>query len=106
MIIEFTVANYLSFKEPQTLSMVAAKIKSKNKLLDEENTFEAKHTQLLKSKAIYGANGSGKSNLIKAFKDFSRILQFSLKDERQLDIDRAFHLNDATVNEPTLFQLV
>ncbi|NUQ78057.1 MAG: ATP-binding protein [Polyangiaceae bacterium] len=66
MLIEFSVENFLSFNERVTLSMVAAPE------LDEadgltENTFEAPGgIRLLKSALVYGANASGKSNLLKA----------------------------------------
>ena len=64
MIIEFSVKNYRSIKEMQTLSMVAAPIKSKYPELDTNNVIKVSDKlSLLKSAAIYGANGSGKSNI-------------------------------------------
>ena len=66
MIEEFSFGNMCSFKEIQTLNMTAAKIKSSNSLLDEQNVIPIKENlYLLKSKAIYGANASGKSNVIR-----------------------------------------
>jgi predicted ATP-dependent endonuclease of OLD family len=66
MLIEFSVENFLSFREKQTFSMVAAP-----RLRKKENVFKPdvqgeKLPDLLKVAAIYGANASGKSNLIKA----------------------------------------
>ena len=67
MLIEFSVGNYRSFKEPVTFSMVAANLVAKDKNLDANNVFAAdKDLRLLKSAAIYGANASGKSNLARA----------------------------------------
>ncbi|MDD2776462.1 MAG: ATP-binding protein [Gallionella sp.] len=68
MLIEFSVENFLSFREKQTFSMVAAP-----RLRKKENVFKPdvrgeKLPDLLKVAAIYGANASGKSNLIKALK--------------------------------------
>ena len=61
MIIEFSVKNYRSIKELQTLSLIAAPIKSKNQELDINNVIPvSEKLSLLKSVAIYGANGSGK----------------------------------------------
>ena len=40
MLIEFTVGNYRSFKEPVTLSMVASKLVSQDQQLDENTIFE------------------------------------------------------------------
>ena len=66
MLVQFSVKNFLSFCEPVTLSLLAAP-----ELDDEEqkseNTFVAAGgLRLVKSAAIYGANASGKSNLIYA----------------------------------------
>lgn len=67
MLIEFSISNYLSFREKQTFSMVAAP-----RLKKGDNVFKPvvkgeKLPDLLKVAAIYGPNASGKSNLIKAF---------------------------------------
>jgi len=61
MLIEFSVENFLSFKERVTLSMDTS---SGTKL--SQNIIKTPKMRLLKSTAIYGANSSGKSNLIKA----------------------------------------
>lgn len=61
MLLEFTVSNFLSFKELVTLSLEAAGISEYP-----ENAFEAGRYRLLKSAVVYGANASGKSNLIEA----------------------------------------
>lgn len=66
MLIEFSVSNFRSFREKQTLSMVAAP-----RLKKRENVFKLdvkgeKLPDLLKIAAIYGPNASGKSNLMKA----------------------------------------
>lgn len=64
MLIEFNVENYMSFRDEANFSMVAAKIVSKDKKLDQENIIEVdSKLSLLKSAVIYGANASGKSNL-------------------------------------------
>ncbi len=70
MLIEFSVKNYRSFWGSQTLSMAAGATKE----LQEENSFIPPVEglpRLLRSSVIYGANGAGKSNLIKAL-DFMR----------------------------------
>lgn len=67
MLIEFSVENFKSIRERQTLSMVASNY---YKELLSENTFEVgceeKFPRLLKSCVIYGANASGKSSLVDA----------------------------------------
>lgn len=61
MILEFKVANFRSIKEEQTLSLLAGKDET-----HPDNLIEANGLKLVKAAAIYGANASGKSNLIKA----------------------------------------
>jgi len=62
---------------------------------------------LLKSKAIYGANASGKSNIVKAFGSFIRIVQHSVKDEQILEKHMApFFLSTETFDKPVFMQLV
>ena len=58
MLIEFSVKNFLSFKDKVTLSM--EKGNGDEKL---ENVFTKNDVDLLRTTAIYGANASGKSTL-------------------------------------------
>ncbi len=62
MIIEISVENFLSIKDKLVLSLDSS---SSNKLPDNLINLDNKEA-LLKSIVIYGANASGKSNLIKA----------------------------------------
>ncbi|HKP51127.1 MAG TPA: ATP-binding protein [Chloroflexia bacterium] len=109
MLIEFTVGNFRSIKDPVTLSMVAANLVAKDKTLDEENVIEVDDDlRLLKSAAIYGANASGKSNLANAIK-FMRSFVLNSSRETQLKdkipVER-FLLSTETENEPSSFQMV
>ena len=61
MLIEFSVKNFLSFKNKVTLSMEKG---NGDENLD--NIISIKNVDLLKTAAIYGANASGKSNILKA----------------------------------------
>lgn len=62
MLIEFSVKNFLSFKNKVTLSMEKGSGDE-----NPDNIISAYNTDLLKTAAIYGANASGKSNILKAF---------------------------------------
>nr|WP_294929067.1 ATP-binding protein [uncultured Flavobacterium sp.] len=107
MIEEFSFGNMCSFKDIQTLNMKAAKIKSYNSLLDKQNVIPIKgDLSLLKSKAIYGANASGKSNVIRGLVAFIKIIRDSVKDEKALRFVAPFELSTETINEPTFFQLI
>jgi len=109
MLIEFTVGNFRSFKEPVTLSMVAANTKARDPKVNENNTIviDDKLT-LLTSAAIYGANASGKSNMIRALAFMRRLVISSSKDSQADEpIDYSpFLLNTATENAPSLFQVI
>ena len=61
MLIEFSVKNFLSFKDKVTLSM--EKGNGDEKL---ENVFTKNDVDLLRTTAIYGANAAGKSNVLHA----------------------------------------
>ncbi len=107
MIEEFSFGNFLSFKDIQTLNLTAARIKSKNAELDQNNTFKVNNTErLLKVKAIYGANASGKSNLIKALGTFKIIVLNSVKNEKCLNYIDSFKLSTETENKPSFFQII
>lgn len=100
MILELTVGNYRSIKEPVTLSMEAASISD-----SPENVFAAgKHT-LLKSAVVYGANASGKSNLLIALAEMRHIVCSS---SRMTSTDEfgvtPFLLNTKTVGKPSFFE--
>ena len=60
MILEFSVKNFLSFKDKVTFSMIG----NANSGLD-NNYMLLKEKRVLKTAAIYGPNASGKSNLFK-----------------------------------------
>ena len=61
MLINFKFKNFKSFKNFQEFTMVAGPTK-----LNEDTLFEYKNSHILKFSAFYGANGSGKSNTLKA----------------------------------------
>ncbi len=102
MLLEFTVGNYFSFKEPVTLSMEAASITD-----FPENVFSAGKHNLLKSAVVYGANASGKSNLLLAFSEMRLIVRNSA---RMFSGDQfgvmPFLLNTETVNKPCFFEVL
>lgn len=106
---EFSFGNFRSFKEINTLNLATAKLKSKYKSVDENNIFSTDNIEnisFLKSKVIYGANASGKSNIIKALVTFIRIIKSSVKDEKVLSMVDSFRLSTETENEPSFFQII
>ncbi|GLB52494.1 abortive infection protein [Neptunitalea chrysea] len=102
MIIEFTVGNFLSFKENKTLSLEATNITEHN-----NSTFKIGNFKLLKSAVLYGANSSGKSNFIKAISTMKKIVLTSVERTSASKFEVIpFLLNTTTKNEPTFFEVV
>lgn len=105
MLIDFTVKNFRSIKEPVTLSMLATNLKEHS-----ENTFETpneKQIKLLKTAVVYGANASGKSNLLKAIqvlKDFV-VNSTDLKLGAKIKYYDPFKLEKNYANAPTEFEI-
>ena len=68
MILKFRLRNVFSFRDEITLDLQAAKIQTvKGKALS-GNLFTTNGVQVLKSISMFGANASGKSNVIKGIK--------------------------------------
>lgn len=109
MLIEFTVGNFRSIKEPVTLSMAAAKLSSRSPELDANNSFQVNNDlTLLKSAAIYGANASGKSNVVKALAFMRWLVKNSSKESQIHDPINTtpFRLDAETEQEPSFFEVV
>lgn len=103
MVLEFTVENYRSFYGKKTLVLEADKAL---KECSDMNLFEYNKHTLLRSLALYGANSSGKSNLVSAMHTMARcvLLSVKLNDNEELEYDPFLLLkgNDS----PTMFEIV
>ena len=92
MLVQFSVRNVLSFKDQVTLDMTAISVYKEHpyKLINIGTKENYLHVA-----SIYGANASGKSNLIYAMKYFQRIVKDSINNEddpSQTVIARLFKL--------------
>jgi len=107
MIVEFSLANYKSFNKVQTLSFRATGLTSEDKAVDVKNIIEINGDRVLKIAGIYGANASGKSNLLKGLILFKQMIDTSLKTEffarRKLS---PFKLADTNIENAGFFQVV
>ncbi len=102
MLLEFSVGNYLSFREKKTLSLVASSISD----YKENIVISERHT-LLKGAVIYGANASGKSNFIRAMSTMKRIVMFSFSQSSTKSLDvTPFLLNSETEKSPSYFEIL
>lgn len=106
MIVDFSVKNFRSIKEEQTFSMLAAN------LMDEhfENTVKLENESnlsLLKTALIYGANASGKSNLILAIEALRSFIIDStdLKVGEEIPYYTPYKADKNCLNSPTKFEI-
>ncbi|MFR5631485.1 MAG: AAA family ATPase [Monoglobales bacterium] len=101
MLLDFQFNNYRSFRDEAILSMEA-----KGNAEYRSCLIPYKKTGVLPSAAIFGKNGGGKSNIIRAFwlgVQFIRNAQKTQHEKAPVPV-RAFALNDYSGNEPTGFE--
>lgn len=89
MVLEFRLTNIFSFRDEITLDLQAAKIQTEKGKALKGNLFSIKGNQILKSVSMFGANASGKSNVVKGIKACVNMIRYS-----------------HTYNENTVFQVV
>ncbi len=106
MLIEFTVQNFLSFREPAHLSLVkgnGSELQDTNVILhDVPGT-----PSVLRSAAIYGPNASGKSNLIKAMQVMEQMVLTSASGTQAgepLSVT-PFLLDEGSATQPCEFEM-
>lgn len=103
MLIEFSFTNYRSFRDDAVLSMEATGLSNfKNSVMEINNL------RLLRSAAIFGKNGGGKSNVIRAFwlaVQFIRNAQKTQHEKAEIPV-MPFSLNDYSFEQPTIFSFI
>lgn len=103
MLLEFTIGNFLSFKNKNTISLNGTAVKE----YAETNLIASAHYNLLKGAVIYGSNSSGKSNFIKAMSTMRRLIldSFNQSSTSELDIT-PFLLQTETEENPSFFEVI
>ena len=102
MLIQFSVENFLSIKEKVVLSLLASKDNEhpNHLIADETNRY-------LKSAVIYGANASGKSNVLNAFWFMVNYVLTSHNQQIHKAIDRSpFKFDPETPTRPSSFEVI
>jgi uncharacterized protein len=106
MLLEFKTKNFRSFRDECTLSMVA----SSDKTLAQTNLIQTGIKGLpsvVRAAAIYGANASGKSNVIRAIQVMRDIVLGSAKYQlgQRISMAQPFKLDLISAKEPTEFEM-
>ncbi|MBI5922676.1 MAG: ATP-binding protein [Betaproteobacteria bacterium] len=105
MLIEFSVSNYRSFREKQTLSMVAAPRLKKGKNVFTLDVRGESVPNLLKVAAIYGPNASGKSNFIQALRTISYFVDLTPSAQPKRLPVAPFRFDPQLAKQPSRFEL-
>ena len=102
MLVQFSVENFMSINEKVVFSMLASADKE-----IPENLVECKNEKYLKSAVIYGANASGKTNLLKAINAVIIMMRNSnnMQPGMKLPIS-PFKFNEKNINKPTSFEFI
>ncbi len=106
MLLEFRVKNFRSLRDECTLSLVA----SNDKMLAATNTIETGIKSLpsvVRTTAIYGANASGKSNLVRAMQLMRAVvLESASLQLGQTFAVQPFKLDPTSATEPTELEVI
>lgn len=109
MIIEFSIKNFRSIKDEQTISFEATNSKD----LEQYFVFEPKlkypkrsPLRLLKLNIIYGANGSGKSTIMDGIQALDFLMRAKSDDkEDPIPLIEPFKFDHQTIEEPSIFKI-
>ena len=101
MLIYFSVSNYKSFRDKAEFNMIAAN--SHDSKMTQDHVFRGYTPPLLRTSAIYGSNGAGKSNFLDALKTIKRIVCGNY--HRSASYETIYYKLDPTYKEkPTEFE--
>ncbi|MCK5353537.1 MAG: ATP-binding protein, partial [Methyloprofundus sp.] len=105
MLVEFSVANFKSIREQQTLKLVPVKAYKEHlgNIFDTGRTSE----RLLHTVAIYGANAAGKSSLLDALSFMETFILNNIKmnDGEKTNVT-PFKLDNSSYLEPSSFEII
>lgn len=104
MLVEFCIANFRSFRDPQTLSMVAANFED-HRLTHTFDSGLKGFDRFLRSAAIYGANAAGKTNLLRAIQFMQQFVINSASTTTPQYLYSPFRFSAETRKAPSEFQV-
>lgn len=98
MLIRFVTSNFLSFNEEKEFNMLAGSFRT-----HKHHVYKAGKLNVLKGAALYGANGAGKSNLVKAI-DYLKQMVINGGVEKSINSQK-FKLDKRKADAPTEFEI-
>jgi AAA15 family ATPase/GTPase len=106
MLIEFSVKNFRSINDRQTLSMVAVpRLRKKENTIKVSVDGEPNFPALLKVIAIYGPNASGKSNLVRSMEVLELMCREKPSVEKRMLPISPFRFDPLLADKPSSFEV-
>ncbi len=99
MIIEFTLENWMSFRDPVTFSMVASRERQHGQRVPKLGKYQ---TRVLPVAAIYGGNASGKTNFFRALGFAKSLIVQGTQPDSLISVE-PYRLDVAVSDRPTRF---
>jgi len=99
MLIRFTIENFLSFRDKEVFSLIPGK----GTLKPQHKSKPVKGTSVLKTAVVFGANASGKSNLIKAIEFGKKLVLKGSKAEQPITFD-IFKLDKKSIKDNSIIE--
>ena len=101
MILSFSVENWMSFRDPVCISMVASRERQHGERVPRVTKYQ---TRILPIAAIYGGNASGKTNLFKALSFVKRLVVRGTSPEGLIPVE-PYRLENSSFQKPSRFSL-
>ncbi|MEG1285345.1 MAG: ATP-binding protein [Romboutsia sp.] len=102
MLVQFNFKNFKSFRDDTSLDMTATSITEHS-----YNLINCEDEKYIKVAAIYGANASGKTSVIEAFRFMKYWIQTSFKEGSTMEVIplKRFAFDDESLNNPAEFEV-
>jgi uncharacterized protein len=105
MLVQFSVKNFRSLRDQAVLSLVASGDKT-NEEISVKETGNNSVPRLLRAAGIYGANASGKSNLVRAMQLLRGIVNDSARFQAGQTINvQPFRLDPVSGEQPVEYEI-
>jgi hypothetical protein len=107
MLVQFKLKNFMSVRNEQVFSFVAAKgLREKDRALTGQVVSASDGLDVLTTAAVYGANASGKSNLLRAMNFYVDSILLSTRVDSAIGAYSPFVLDQQSAAEPTSLEAV
>lgn len=101
MIINFSIENWMSFRDSASFSMVASRERQHGNRVPKVAKYK---TRILPIAAIYGGNASGKTNFFKALSFVKKLVVRGTSPDSLIPVE-TFQLDSDSIKKPTRFKM-